>query len=122
MYKLLLDVPELGRTKQYLSQSGPRFGFCVVVIFFRLARVERLLKYLSKTQQFLASAARRQLLNDVDLPPAAELRSHRFGLYSQNEEDGLILELFKRVGTTDRRFAEIGCGVNGGNSGFLLSE
>jgi hypothetical protein len=91
-------------------------------ILERLARVERLLKHLGETQRFLASAARRQLLNDVDLSPEAELRSHRFGLYSQNEEDGLILELFKRVGMTDRRFAEIGCGVNGGNSGFLLSE
>lgn len=91
-------------------------------ILERLARVEHLLKHLGRTQRFLASAARRQLLDGVDLPPDAALRSHRFGLYSQNEEDGLILELFKQVGMTDRRFAEIGCGVNGGNSGFLVSE
>lgn len=91
-------------------------------IIERLSRVEKLLKQIGEGQRFLSAAARRQFLDGADLPPAAELRSHRFGLYSQNEEDGLILALFKRIGVTDRRFAEIGCGVNGGNSGFLLSE
>jgi hypothetical protein len=88
----------------------------------RLARVESLLEQVSYGQRILPALARRQFLDGVDLSPTAELRSHRFGLLSQNEEDGLILELFKRIGVTDRRFAEIGCGVNGGNSGFLLSE
>jgi hypothetical protein len=91
-------------------------------IIKRLARIEKLLKQVHREQQILPALARRQFLDGADLPPITELRSHRFGLLSQNEEDGLILELFKRVGVTDRRFTEIGCGFNGGNSGFLLSE
>jgi len=91
-------------------------------IIERLARIEELLKKVHREQRILPALARRQFLDGADLPPIAELRSHRFGMLSQNEEDGLILELFKRVGVTDRRFTEIGCGINGGNSGFLLSE
>jgi hypothetical protein len=34
----------------------------------------------------------------------------------------LIVALFKIVGMTDRRFVEIGCGFNGGKSGFLAGE
>ena len=29
-------------------------------------------------------------------------------VYSQNEEDGMIAEIFKRIGTTDQKFIEIG--------------
>ena len=31
-------------------------------------------------------------------------------VYSQNEEDGMIREIFKRIGTTTRTFVEFGCG------------
>ncbi|MGH7056283.1 MAG: hypothetical protein ACREFZ_00160 [Acetobacteraceae bacterium] len=39
-----------------------------------------------------------------------ELRLARFGrkVYSQNEEDGIIGEIFRRIGTASRRFVEIG--------------
>ena len=42
---------------------------------------------------------------------------------SQNGEDGMIHEIFRRIGTTNRVFAEIGCG-NGkeNNTAFLLSQ
>src|SRR5207237_7964999 len=34
----------------------------------------------------------------------------RYGhkIYSQNDEDGIIEEIFRRIGTTDRRFVEFG--------------
>jgi hypothetical protein len=38
---------------------------------------------------------------------------------SQNEEDGITLALVNLVGDTNRRFVEIGAGINGGNTGFL---
>lgn len=50
------------------------------------------------------------------------LINKRFQCLSQNEEDGVILELFKRVGVTNRQFVEIGSGRSGGNSGFLAKE
>jgi hypothetical protein len=41
-----------------------------------------------------------------------EYRLARSGrkVYSQNEEDGIIAEIFRRVGTSSRRFIEIGAG------------
>lgn len=52
-------------------------------------------------------------------------RLSRFGFQvnSQNEEDGIIAEIFKRIGTTDRFFVEFG--VEDGlecNSAYLLTE
>jgi hypothetical protein len=44
-------------------------------------------------------------------PRASEpLRLIRFGrkAYSQNDEDGILLEIFNRIGTRDRRFIEFG--------------
>ena len=41
-----------------------------------------------------------------------EKRLLRFGfkVYSQNEEDGIINEIFQRIGTTNKTFVEIGVG------------
>lgn len=36
------------------------------------------------------------------------LRRHGFKVYSQSDEDGLLQEIFRRVGVTDRRFIEFG--------------
>lgn len=56
----------------------------------------------------------------LDAPEA--LASRRFGLHSQFEEDGIALSLHAAAGTRTRRFVEIGCGTNGGNSGILAAE
>ena len=53
------------------------------------------------------------------------LRLHRFGFQvnSQNYEDGMIHEIFKRVGTSSRVFAEVGVGDGTeNNTAFLLSQ
>ena len=36
------------------------------------------------------------------------LLRHGFKVYSQNDEDGIIQEIFRRIGTIDRRFVEFG--------------
>jgi hypothetical protein len=42
---------------------------------------------------------------------------------SQNGEDGIIHEIFRRVGTTNRTFAEVGVGAGSeNNTAFLLSQ
>ena len=49
----------------------------------------------------------------TDGPRAREpkrLLRHGFKVYSQHDEDGLIEEIFNRVGTTDRFFVEFGVG------------
>ena len=54
-----------------------------------------------------------------------EKRLLRFGFkgYSQNEEDGIIQEIFSRIGTTNKKFIEIGVG-NGleNNTLYLLLQ
>jgi hypothetical protein len=49
------------------------------------------------------------------------LTYHGFSAYSMCDEDGMIEELFRRIGTTNRQFFEFGCG-NGleNNSTYLL--
>jgi hypothetical protein len=56
------------------------------------------------------------------LPEPQAMLARRFRGLSQHEEDGIIVALFDRIGADNRRFIEIGAGVNGGNSGFLARE
>jgi hypothetical protein len=47
---------------------------------------------------------------------------HQFQVSSQNGEDGIIHEIFRRIGTTDKVFVEIGVGTGTeNNTAFLLS-
>lgn len=49
------------------------------------------------------------------------LTAYGFTAYSQADEDGIITEIFARIGTTDRRFVEFGCGDGlENNSTYLL--
>ena len=82
----------------------------------RLGAIERDL------QRTLPAVVRALYLRDVPLEPPFNLTARRFGFSSQNGEDGIILAIFTRAGMTDRRFVDVGCGFNGGNSGFLARE
>ncbi len=69
------------------------------------------------------SAMMRSLqLSRMPLTPPHDLTARRFRLWSQNEEDGIILALFEHAGVTDRRFVEIGSGRSGGNAALLAYE
>jgi hypothetical protein len=91
-------------------------------ISHRLTRLEEAIADLKPNIKMLPAIVRKLYLDGVELPPPYDVLSQRFRIRSQNEEDGLLLALFKRIGTTDRRCVEIGCGSNGGNSGFLVQE
>ncbi|HEY5653244.1 MAG TPA: hypothetical protein VIR63_02610 [Pontiella sp.] len=41
-------------------------------------------------------------------------------MFSQNDEDGIIIEIFKRIGTTNRTFVEFGCGDGMENNSYGL--
>ena len=58
----------------------------------------------------LPAIVRKLYLEDAELPASVRPALERFRYRSQNEEDGLLLALFKRIGTIDRRCVEIGCG------------
>ena len=88
----------------------------------RLNKLERVIVDLKQNVDLLPAVVRKLYLDGVELPPPYDLTAERFSYLSQNDEDGLVLALFRRIGTTDRRFVEVGCGMNGGNSGFLAQE
>jgi hypothetical protein len=88
----------------------------------RLERMERALRDIKQNVDLVPALLRKMYLADMKLEPPYDLQAERFSYSSQNDEDGLILALFKRIGASNRRFVELGCGMNGGNSGFLASE
>ena len=88
----------------------------------RLDRLERVVTDLKQNIDLIPAIVRKLYLDGMVLPAPYDLLSERFGYLSQNEEDGLLLALFKRIGATNHRFVEIGCGMNGGNSGFFAQE
>ncbi len=68
------------------------------------------------------AAVVRKLYLPADIPMPFRLAARRFKLRSQHEEDGYLLALLEEIGTTDRRFVEIGCGRSGGNAALLAFE
>jgi hypothetical protein len=66
-----------------------------------------------------------QINRDLEKHCAGEpLRLERFGyrVYSQSDEDGIIAEIFKRIGTTNKTFVEFGAEVGLENNSRLLLE
>jgi hypothetical protein len=57
-----------------------------------------------------------------DVPSPERLTLQRLRIASQNEEDGVTHALLRAVGRGPGRCVEIGCGPNGGNTGFLVGE
>ena len=66
---------------------------------------------------------RRALLESPRNSDSRRLLSHGYRVYSQADEDGIIREIFRRIGEGNRTFLEIGAG-NGleNNSLFLLMQ
>lgn len=60
------------------------------------------------------------------LPPEDSLRltGHTFGTFSQTHEDGVIAEIFRRIGTTNKKFVEIGVGngLENNTANLLLQD
>lgn len=64
---------------------------------------------------------RELLASQPELSGPGRLAPHEQRVFSQNGEDGVISEIFRRIGTTNQSFVEFGCG-NGieNNSLYLL--
>jgi hypothetical protein len=65
----------------------------------------------------------RHLHNNPKYDEQGKLNKFEFQVFSQNGEDGIIEEIFKRIGETNKFFAEIACG-NGleNNSAYLIHK
>ena len=75
---------------------------------------------LSHIERNIHALIRRQFVDHTTLPFPHGILAQRFHILSQNEEDGITLALINLVDATNRRFLELGCGTNGGNTGFLV--
>jgi hypothetical protein len=82
----------------------------------------RQLELLLRTQRAVDALVRRAYIDPESLDYPQRLTAQRFGILSQNAEDGILLALLREGGRATDRFVEIGCGHNGGNSGFLAVE
>jgi hypothetical protein len=51
--------------------------------------------------------------------PPRDLTLYEFSIFSQNGEDGVLQEIFHRIGTTNQFFVEVGASVNESNTVFL---
>ena len=72
------------------------------------ARHQLRLRRLEDRVTMLANAFARAEFSDLAQP---QFRAPEFSVYSQNGEDGVLLSLFSRIGTKDRRCVEIGGGI-----------
>lgn len=70
----------------------------------------------------LEAIIRREAVAGTDISAPNWLPAQRFRLRSQYEEDGILIALLRAAGVTSRRFVEIGCGKNGGNSAMLAFD
>lgn len=89
----------------------------------RLAKERRSeIATLRRLRRGLESLQRQAFLAPDHVPYPERLLLERFGILSQNEEDGIIQALLRACGRGPGRCIEIGCGTNGGNSGILVDE
>ena len=92
----------------------------------------RLIKYLRRwllsdiyhnetSTQYLINSEINEILAEVKKLDEKALIIYGRKVYSQCDEDGIIEEIFNRIGTTDKTFIEIGCGQGlENNTHYLL--
>jgi hypothetical protein len=106
LVRLLTQIPLLREVRQIREEV-------------RELRAELQEEKIARTVQLLDF----QLVNHPRYGDPRRLLAHAFQVNSQNGEDGMIREIFRRIGTTDRVFAEVGIGDGReNNTAFLLSQ
>src|SRR5262245_9378792 len=68
----------------------------------------RLLKQLDMQGELLAELHLQRLLGAEPYNSPQRLERHGFRTFSQNDEDGILQEIFRRIGTANRTFVEFG--------------
>lgn len=64
--------------------------------------------YASNLHALQAEILQTQLLSTKKYSDPRQLEHFGYKAYSQNDEDGIIQEIFNRIGTTNRFFVEFG--------------
>jgi hypothetical protein len=84
--------------------------------------LRRIMRRLGGLQVAVEALVQKAYLDFETIPFPERLTAQRFRVLSQNTEDGVLVAIFREAGIGTARFVEIGCGTNGGNSGFLARE
>jgi hypothetical protein len=83
---------------------------------------EEVFRQLRQLQAGIDGLVRASYVDAASLPYPERLTAGRFRLLSQNQEDGILWALFSHIGTTAKRFVELGSGASGGNAAMLAGE
>jgi len=75
-----------------------------------LRLVRELHRYVKRLENHFAGLRRDTLLAEGKYQDPLSLPAYGYRIYSQNEEDGMIQEIFKRIGVTNKQFIEFGVG------------
>ncbi len=106
---------------QKLKEALKRIPLLWEVIQIRDALL-RVLQEINQLRVLLAKRELEHLLQGERYRDPRRLHLFEFQVNSQNGEDGIIHEIFNRIGRTNRIFVEIGVGDGGeNNTAFLLS-
>jgi len=76
----------------------------------RPSKLDRAIAQASQTNDLLARMLYETAFSSPRFQEGKRLLSHGFKVYSQHDEDGIIEEIFNRIGTTDLFFVEFGVG------------
>ena len=83
----------------------------------RLLEVEKITRSMVK---LYAWDLRKKILSEPRYVEKKRLQRFGFKVHSQNEEDGIIQEIFRRIGVTNKKFIEIGVGDGLENNTLFL--
>lgn len=71
-------------------------------------KLDQIRLYTSRTAIFAKERYVAELLSGEKYRDQRRLETHGFKVYSQNDEDGIIAEIFRRIGSPTRTFVEFG--------------
>ena len=78
--------------------------------FTRPSKLDQVFAQASQVNDLLARMMYEQAFATPRFQDPKRLLGNGFKVYSQHDEDGMIEEIFRRIGTTDRYFVEFGVG------------
>lgn len=111
----------LVRLLESAERSREEYRQGTQALFYELDQVRREIQAVRNMEAIRWQ--REELEREPRYQEPLRLPRHAFQVNSQNGEDGIIHEIFRRIGATSRRFVEVGVGDGTeNNTAFLLSQ
>jgi hypothetical protein len=107
---ILAPIKRIARLEQKQTADSTEF-------LKRIAKMQADLKRIARMQ---SEQVTRALLSEPRRQDSKRLNQHEYRVSSQNGEDGIIAEIFRRIGTTNRTFVEFGASDGSENNTALL--